>query len=132
MQKNAAIHELEAAVQVAAAAAREGNQLRRDLEKMADASRFLATKKQSTVLVVQIIDELSRILPDHTWLNRLDVSAAEIQLQGQSSSSSSLISIIEASDRFVNARFRSPVVQIASTNVDRFQLSADIARSDAQ
>lgn len=130
-QKNTAIRELEAAVELAAAEAREGNKLRGDLEKMADASRFLATKKQSAVLVVQIIDELSGILPDHTWINRLDISAAEIQLQGQSTSSSSLISIIESSDQFVNARFRSPVVQIATTNVDRFQLSADIARSDA-
>jgi hypothetical protein len=43
-----------------------------------------------------------------------------------------LIAIVESSPYFENARFRSPVVQIPGTNMDRFHLSADIARSEAQ
>jgi general secretion pathway protein L len=132
LQKNTAIRSLESQLEVAAAAAREGNNLRGDLKKMADASRFLAAKKQSDVLIVQVIDEISRIFPDDTWISRLDILTTEIQLQGQSSSSSSLIAIIESSDLFENARFRSPVVQIASTNVDRFHVSADVKGSGSQ
>ena len=132
VQKNTAIRSLESHVEVAAAAAREGSNLRSDLEKMADASRFLAAKKQSDVLIVQVVDEISRILPDHTWISRLDILGTEIQLQGQSSSSSSLITIVESSDLFENARFRSPVVQVASTTEDRFHLSADVTRSRSQ
>jgi general secretion pathway protein L len=132
LQKDAAIRSLESRLEVAAAEAREGNNLRSDLEKMADASRFLAAKKQSDVLIVQVVDEISRILPDHTWISRLDILGTEIQLQGQSSSSSSLIAIVESSDLFENVRFRSPVVQIASTNVDRFHLSANVKRSGSQ
>ena len=132
LQKNAAIRSLESQVEVAAAEAREGNNLRRDLEKMADASRFLVAKKRSDMLLVQVVDEISRILPDHTWIGRLDISGTEIQLQGQSSSSSSLIAIIEASDVFENARFRSPVVHVAITNTDRFHLSADVKGGSSQ
>jgi general secretion pathway protein L len=132
VQKNAAIGSLESQVEEAAATAREGSNLRDDLEKMADASRFLAAKKQSDVLIVEVVDEISRILPDHTWISRLDVQGAEIQLQGQSSSSSSLIAIVETSDMFENARFRSPVVQVAGTKEDRFHLSADVTRSRSQ
>ncbi len=132
LQKNTAIRSLETQVEVATAEAREGDILRSELEKMADASRFLAAKKQSDVLIVKVIDEISRILPDHTWISRLDISGTEIQLQGQSSSSSSLIAIVESSGLFENARFRSPVVQIASTNVDRFHLSADVKGSGSQ
>ncbi len=125
-QKNAAIRSLEVQVEAAAADARASNQLRRDLEKMADASRFLASRKRSDILLVQVIDQISAILPDHTWITRLDISDTEIQLQGQSSASSSLISLIESSAMFQNVRFRSPVVQIANTDQDRFHLSADI------
>lgn len=132
LQKNAAIRSLETRVNAAAAEAREGNQLQKDLEKMADASRFLVAKKQSDVLVVQVVDEISRILPDHSWISRLDVSGTEIQLQGESSSSSSLIALVESSDLFENARFRSPVVQIGNTNSDRFHLSADVAGNGSQ
>ena len=130
IQKNQALIILEEQVQAAAAEAREGNQLRRDLEKMADASRFLFEKKRAELMAVQLVDEVSRILPDHTWVTRLDVSTTEMQVQGQSKASASLISLVEASPLFENASFRSPVVQVQGTDQDRFHLSADIVRSE--
>ena len=126
VQKNRAIEAMEAQVQAAAAAAREGAALRQDLEKMADASRFLVEKKAAMTLTVELVDEISRILPDHTWVSRVDMSDGELQLQGQSLASASLIATIESSPSFENARFRSPVVQIAGTERERFHLSADI------
>jgi general secretion pathway protein L len=132
VQKNRVIDEIEAQVQAAAAQAREGSELRQNLEKMADASRFLIEKKATKPLVVELIDEVSRLLPDHTWVSRLDLADGELQLQGQSSASASLIATIESSPRFENARFRSPVVQIAGTDRDRFHISADIVEVQAQ
>ena len=131
-KKDRALEVLEEQVAAASAEAREGNQLRRELEKMAEASRFLFEKKRADVMAVQYIEEVSRILPDHTFLMRLDLSETELQIQGQSTASSSLISIIEGSPLFVNASFRSPVVQVAGTDADRFHLSADIAREEAE
>jgi general secretion pathway protein L len=132
IQKNRALAELETEIQAAATAARESNQVRRDLENMAEASRFLTDKKHSSMLAVQVIDEISRILPDHTWVARLNLSETELQLQGQSGESASLIAIVEASPLFENARFRSPVVQIPGTDADRFHLSADVVSEPAR
>jgi len=128
VQKNRAIETLEAQVQAAAAEAREGAALRQDLEKMAEASQFLVAKKASDVMIVELIDEVSRILPDHTWIARLDLSGSELQIQGQSAASSSLIRIIESSPWFENVRFASPVVQIAGTDNDRVHIVATVAR----
>ena len=130
-KKNRAIETLEAQVQAAAAEARQGAELRQDLEKMAEASQFLVEKKASDVMVVEIIDEVSRILPDHTWIARLDLKETELQIQGQSSASSSLIKIIESSPWFENVRFASPVVQIAGTEYDRIHIVATVARKRA-
>ena len=132
VQKNSAIAEIEAQVAAAAEEARSGSELRQDLERMAEASRFLVEKRASDIMTVELIDELSRILPDHTWISRLDLSDSELQLQGQSSASSSLIAIIEASPRFENARFRSPVVQMTGTDRDRFHISADVVEEQPQ
>ena len=132
VQKNRVLARLEADIQAAAAEAREGNQIRRDLEKMADASRFLIERKQSALLSVQVIDEISRILPDHTWVGRLNVAQSDIQIQGQSTASASLIELVEASPMFENVRFGSPVVQVPGTDSDRFVLTADIVGSPAQ
>jgi len=128
VQKNQAIANVEAQIQVAAAEAREGAELRQGLEKMATASQFLVQKKASDVMIIELVDEISRILPDHTWIARLDLSGTELQIQGQSSSSSSLIKIIESSPWFENVRFGSPVVQITGTNNERFHISANVVR----
>ena len=132
VQKNRAIDALEQQVQAAAAAAREGAALRQDLEKMADASQFLIEKKAADVMVVEIIEEVSRILPDHTWIGRLDLTGTELQIQGQSSASSSLIKLIESSPWFENARFSSPVVQITGTDSDRIHISATVVRQRSE
>jgi general secretion pathway protein L len=131
VQKNRALEVLEAQVQAAAAEARQGAELRQDLEKMAAASQFLIGKKTSDVMIVELVDEVSRILPDHTWIARLDLSGDELQIQGQSSASASLIRIIESSPWFENVRFASPVVQIAGTDNDRVHIVATVARKRA-
>jgi general secretion pathway protein L len=131
VQKNRAMAAMEAQVKVAAAEAREGAELRRNLEKMAEASQFLVEKKASDVMLVELIDEISRVLPDHTWISRLDLSGTELQIHGQSSASSSLISIFELSPWFENVRFGSPVVQITGTENDRIYIVATITRKRA-
>jgi general secretion pathway protein L len=128
VRKNHVIAEVEAQVEAAAAEARQGAELRQDLEKMAAASQFLVDKKASDVMIVELVDEISRILPDHAWIARLDLSGTELQIQGQSSASSSLIRIIESSPWFENARFSSPVVQITGTDNDRFHITATVMR----
>lgn len=131
VQKNRAIEALEAQVQAAAAEARSGAELRQDLENMAEASRFLVEKKASDIMAVELIDEISRILPDHTWITRLNLSSTELQVQGQSSGPASLIAIIESSPYFENVRFASPVVQIQGTNNDRFHIAASVIKAPA-
>ncbi len=126
VQKSRAITAVEERIQAAALVANEGARLRQDLQKMADASRFLVEKKDAEIMAVQLIDEVSRILPDHTWVARLDLSDSQLELQGQSTASASLIAIIEASTYFENVAFRSPVVQVAGTEADRFHLSAEV------
>jgi general secretion pathway protein L len=131
VQKDRAIEGLETQVQAAAAEARQGAELRQDLEKMAAASQFLVQKKASDLMIVELVDQISRIVPDHTWIARLDLSGTELQIQGQSSASSSLISIIESSPWFENVRFASPVVQITGTDNERFHIVATVMRKRA-
>ncbi len=82
--------------------------------------------------MTQLLDDMTRIIPDDTWVNRVDFSDGEIQLQGQSGAAAGLIGLIEASPTFHNARFRSPVTQIARTSQERFHLSADTVQGPAE
>lgn len=126
IQKQRVIQALEPQLQQATEAARSGTELRRQVAQLAAASEYLRHRKHAGPLVMRTIDEITRLLPDNTWANRLDIDSGEIQLQGQSTSSAELIRRLEASPLLQNVRFRSPLTSIGNSDEDRFHLSADL------
>ena len=64
--------------------------------------------------ILLILDEMTDILPNTTWLSDLNIEKDQIQLRGESTSASALIPLIEGSDLFRNTRFRSPVMTQSS------------------
>ena len=121
------INTLEARAELVTAKAEVIQRLREEVEQLGAGTRFLVEKKQATPLTLEIIDELTRLLPDDTWINRLDIKGQEVEIQGQSASAASLIPLIESSDRLRNPRFRSPVTQLPGSDNERFHLSAELA-----
>jgi len=117
---------LEPQVAVAAEAASEAGRLRDELDRLKQSSGFLVKKKRDSLLVLQLLDELTRLLPDDTWLSHLELKGKEVQIRGQSMASAALIPIIESSPVLHNARFRSPVTQNRQTHFERFHISAEI------
>jgi general secretion pathway protein L len=125
------IHALEAKVELAAGKAELARRLREEVEHLGTGSRFLLEKKQATPLVIEIVNELTHVLPDDTWINRLDIKGEQVQIQGQSSSAAALIPLIESSDNLHNPRFRSPVTKMPRSNTERFHLSMEVATEPA-
>jgi len=128
LQRQLAIHSLEPQLEAAVEAAKSGTQLRQQVQRLVAASEYLTKRKQSEMFVMRAMDEITRLLPDHTWVNRLDISSGEIQVQGQSSVTAALIPLLEASPLLKNVRFRSPVMRIGTTAEERFHLSADLVQ----
>ena len=100
--------------------------LRETIAELADGAQFLAERKRSSPGIVEILDALSRLLPDGTWLQQLRINDDEVRLTGFSAAASSLIGVIEGSERFTEAQFRSSVTQDARTKAERFTISAKI------
>lgn len=131
LHKARVVRTLQPMLDVAASKAQVAQKLREKVDALKAESQFLVEKKQQSLLVLEVMDELTRILPDHTWLTRLEISPTEVQVQGQSTSSGALIPLTESSPLLHNARFRSPVTQIPRTNEERFHLSAETRREAA-
>ncbi len=93
----------------------------------------LTARKQGRATMVELVNELSMLLPDTTWLQRLEVKNGEAHLRGVSDAATSLIAVIEESEMFDQVRFRSPVTRDRVTGGERFYVSATIvARQGAQ
>ncbi len=90
-------------------------------------AEFLTQRSVGHLPVVELLEELSALLPDSTWLFRLEIKDGKVQLQGTSVAASSLIATLEESEHLANVRFISPVLREANTGRERFHLSADIA-----
>lgn len=100
--------------------------LREQLEKAVQSSRFLLQKKQSSPPVIELLRELTAILPDNTWLERLQIKGDTLQLIGQSSSASALVGVIEESKLLGSVAFSSPVTNDRRTGKERFVLGARV------
>ena len=107
--------------------AREVQSMQEESEKLLHQARFLQDKKHTEPVLVDALEELSRVIPDGTWLNGLQFNNRRIIIQGQSPSASSLIQRIEASAFFQNVSFVSPVTKDTANGLERFQIAADAA-----
>jgi general secretion pathway protein L len=127
-QKRLITDNLMVKVKMAEQQAEEIFNLRGELENSLESSRFLLQKRNEIPLMVDIMSELTRILPDGTWVERLEIKDNEVQVRGQSSQASALLALVEASELFHSATFGSPITADRRTGKDRFYLSAQISQ----
>ena len=129
---------LEEQVRKVGKVANEVQVLREDADKLLLQTRFLQDKKRTEPVMVDMLEELSAVIPTNTWLNGLQYKSGRVVIQGQSPSASSLIEQIEASPYFRNTSFVSPVTKDAASNLERFQIASEVVNgrffenSDAQ
>jgi len=104
--------------------------LTQDKVKLLEQSNFLENKRKKEMSSIKLIDEVTQIIPDDTWLTRFVLKSGELQLQGESSNASSLIQTLESSDYFTDVQFRSPVTQNRVSSKDKFHLTAKFTLED--
>ena len=93
-------------------------------------TRFLDEKRLENAKTIDIINELTTILPDNTWLTRLIIREQEIQLHGESEAAIAIIELMENSKRFKDAQFKSPVTKNNVTKKDKFHVSASLEEAE--
>ena len=77
-------------------------------------------------LTVNIVREVTSILPDKAWLTRLKVSEKQVDLEGFANSATELIPKLEASKYLSRAELASATYRDQRTNQDRFVIKAEI------
>jgi general secretion pathway protein L len=84
----------------------------------------LARRKNLTQASVIAIEELSRILPDNTYVTELHIDGNTLQVAGVTSDAPSLIRLMEQSRHFARATFFAPTTHAPSDPGDRFHIEA--------
>jgi general secretion pathway protein L len=129
-QKTAILEQLESELHEYKSKATQVADLRKRVTSAKDDNRYLEGKKQTGKSVLDILLELTLLLPDDTWISNLEVRKDSVHLQGQSTASASLIPILETSRLFQNVTFRSPVTRSKKNDTERFHISAELSAND--
>ena len=90
------------------------------------AERALARRKNETPSSVIVLEVLSQILPDNTYVTELRIEADKLRLTGVSLDAPALIRLIEQSRHFTRATFIAPTTRAPSDPGDRFNIEARI------
>ena len=117
---------LKSELQRARARANTALEMRADLDRLVKTERLLLTRKLQANSGVQVLDELTRLLSDDTWIASLQISGSEVRLTGYAPTAASLVSLIDGSKLFATPSFRSPVTQDARSGKERFSLSFEL------
>jgi general secretion pathway protein L len=116
----------ELARQIAGARAAVSSSRDAPVGSIAAAHRILEQFKHEAPSSVIVLDALSRILPDHTYVTELRIEDNKLRLTGVTKDAPSLIALIEQSGRFTRATFSAPTTQSPSEPGERFHIEADI------
>ena len=97
----------------------------------AQAARLAAVGiKRASPLATEVLDEVTRRLPEHSWLFYYRLSGDRLTLSGSSAAAADLIGLFEASPLFFDAEFAEPIVQDPRSGRERFSLSVRLAAEE--
>jgi Tfp pilus assembly protein PilN len=104
--------------------------LQQEIARAATRLAFLPHERASASLG-GVLNEVSRLLGDDTWLFELEMRGRSVHLRGFSKAASSLVPTLDSSPMFENARFGAPLTQGAGAGVERFDLLVDLKGGNA-
>ena len=118
---------LQSALVSVKAAALESAKIRGTLQDENERSQQSAMFRQSRARMVVILNELTRVLPDDTWLRRVQINGATMKIQGESTDAAQLIEKLQGSPRLTAPRFQSQITQNAATRGEQFSIKVTIS-----
>jgi general secretion pathway protein L len=101
----------------------------KEVERLVADYNFLQGRKYASYPALAYLEDLSRLLPDNTWLQQMDLKQVgrnrEVTITGETPSSSKLIEILQQSKVLQNARTSGTVTRGSVPGTERFMITAE-------
>lgn len=100
--------------------------LKKEVESMEKEIATITDFKENRPMALDVLKELTSILPKNAWLSRVRISQTNVELEGYASSATGLLPKLEASQHFKKAEFASPTFRDTRMNADRFNIKMEL------
>lgn len=112
--------------------ARLAAQQREALTALVAGQAFLDRRRAEQPTAVEVLDEVSRRLPDGTYLEKIAMEGDRLTLLGLSNAAPSLVNRLDGSPLWHSPALAGAVQPDPSTGRDRFTLTAELGRTSAK
>ncbi|MHB8108951.1 MAG: PilN domain-containing protein [Syntrophorhabdaceae bacterium] len=82
--------------------------------------------KETTPMTIDIMKELTSLLPKTVWLTRSRITGETVEIEGYAASATELLPRLEQSPLFRKVEFSSPTIRDTRLNADRFVMKMEI------
>jgi general secretion pathway protein L len=120
------VGELEEAIALVRDEARLVQRIKDQIRDTSEAAGFLTQRRRTAPLAVEILADVTAILPDDTHLDRLVFGQSTVQLQGKSQNAQQLIERVNDSDLLQDAAFRGSTRLDARSGLEVFEVNATV------
>lgn len=88
--------------------------------------------KNQNDLTMNIIKDMTAMLPPNTWLTRLKITDKTVDIEGFSASATEIILKLENSQHFQKVEFASPTYRDPRQNKDRFVIKMELKKGSSE
>ena len=128
--RSAELEATSARVDAANVKAREVRILRNSLKGSADAANFLARLSARQPTTLEVLADLTKRIPDSTYLEKIAINDGNIVLIGQSQRAADLVGLLQGSTLFKTPTLTGSVQTDPRTGKERFTLTAVVTGSN--
>lgn len=119
--------EVEARIAALQPRLREAEALQQRLDQAVASGSILAAAQAEFGDALAVLDALTAVLPDDTFLTDLTLKQRQVALRGQSANAARLIAALSAEPALRNPSFAAPVTRAAGGGPDLFAIAAEAA-----
>jgi len=126
------VSELEEAIAAVQGEARQVMRIKEQIQDTSEAAGFLAMRRAEAPLAIELLADITRILPDDTFLDRLVIRKENVQLQGKSQNAQRLIEMVNESSMLDEASFRGSTRLDARSGLEIFEVNAVVTQAGSE
>lgn len=124
------VNDLQAAADRLRREAREVIDLQQELEESLAAANYLAEKRAAQPPVIDLIDEVTRVLPDDIWLQQFQLMGSQLRIQGMADGSQRIIGLLDESPLFASPEITGSISIDPRTGQERFRSQVQVITGD--